>query len=160
MTFKETKIPTPFKANIFIDWVNVKLNGGFGLDFFKMMQHIRDKGGIILRANIYAPEPDDNQISFYDAMKSAGLKLILINEKYDNVNSDALMAVDMVTQSHDVDVIYILTNDADFVPAVLYLQSIGKRVLLLHADEPSNELRKTVDERRHLDQLKLLREQH
>jgi len=41
---------------------------------------------------------------------------------------------------------------------VTYLQSIGKRVLLIHGDEPSNDLRKNVDEWRHLGQLKLIRE--
>lgn len=158
MTFNDTKLNTQFKANIFIDWLNMKANGGQALDFFKLMQHVRDKDGMILRANIYVPEADANQVSFYDAMKSAGLKLVLIMEKSEKVNCDTLMAVDMVTQSNDVDVIYLLTNDADFIPAVSYLQSIGKRVLLIHGDDPSNVLRKNVDEWRHLRQLNLIRE--
>ena len=122
------------------------------------MQHVRDKGGTILRANIYVPEADEKQMSFYDAMKIAGFKQIFIKEKSERVNCDTQMAVDMVTQSHDVDGIYLLTNDGDFIPAVSYLQSIGKRVLLIHGDEPSNDLRKNVDEWRHLGQLKLIRE--
>jgi len=63
------------------------------------------------------------------------------------------MAVDMVTQSRDVDAVYLLSNDADFIPAVEYLQSLGKRVLLIHGDNPSNNLRKSVDEWRHFGQL-------
>ena len=158
MTFNDKTVPIPFKANIFIDWLNVKANGGIGLDFFKLIQHIRDKGGIILRAVMYVPNPDDNQISFFDSMKSAGFKLVYIKEKYFKVNCDAMMAVDMITQSLNVDVVYMLFNDADFIPAVSYLQSIGKRVLLIHSDDPSNELRKTVDEWRHLRQLNLIHE--
>lgn len=158
MTFRDTKAIIPFKANIFIDWLNIKANGGGDLDFFKLMQHVRDKGGAIFRANIYVPEADENQLSLYDAMKASGLKQIIIKEKFERVNCDALMAVDMVTQSQDVDVIYLLTNDADFIPAVSYLQSIGKRVLLIHGNNPSSDLRKTVDEWMHLGQLKLFME--
>jgi len=158
MTFDDKVGPLPFKANIFIDWLNVKANGGSALDFFKLMQHIRNKGGIILRAVIYVPEADENQIPLYDSMKSAGFKHVYIKEKYSSVNCDTLMAVDMVTQSLNVDVVYMLSNDADFIPAVSYLQSIGKRVLLIHGDGPSNDLRKTVDEWRHFGQLNLIRE--
>ncbi len=67
------------------------------------------------------------------------------------------MAVDMVTQSNNADAIYLLSNDADFIPAVGYLQSTGKRVLLIHSDKPSCDLKKAVDESRHLGQLHLLR---
>jgi uncharacterized LabA/DUF88 family protein len=146
-----------FKSNIFIDWLNVKANGGYGLDFFKLMELIRYQSGLILRANIYVPEPDEGQISFYDAMKSAGFKLIYIADRRGSTNCDTQMVVDMITQSHDVDVIYLLSNDADFIPAVSYLQLIGKRVLLIHGDNPSNDLRKTVDEWRHFGQLKILK---
>jgi len=41
---------------------------------------------------------------------------------------------------------------------VTYLQSIGKRVLLIMVMNHSNDLRKNVDEWRHLGQLKLIRE--
>jgi uncharacterized LabA/DUF88 family protein len=159
MTFSEMNSLVSFKSNVFIDWLNVKANWSGTLDFFKLMKHIRDKGGVILRANIYLPEPDKAQISFYDAIKAAGFKHIYIKEKYGgSTNCDTRMVVDMVTQSHDVDVIYLLSNDADFIPAVSYLQSIGKRVLLIHGDNPSNDLRRTVDEWRHLGQLSLSKE--
>lgn len=159
MTFNEISTIAAFKANVFIDWLNVKANGGQGLDFFKLMSLIREKGSILFRAAIYVPEPEDEKIrNFYDAMKKAGLKLIYIREKWEKVNCDAIMAVDMVTQSRDVDAVYLLSNDADFIPAVEYLQSLGKRVLLIHGDNPSNNLRKSVDEWRHFGQLGLIRE--
>lgn len=158
MTFEEIGSSYPFKANIFVDWLNVKANGGYNLDFQKLIRLVREKGGLIVRANCYLPEADDKQIGFYDAIKGAGFKLVIIREKYERVNCDALMAVDMVTQSLDVDAVYILSNDSDFIPAVVYLQSIGKRVLLIHGDNPSNDLRKTVDEWKHFTHLKLLRD--
>jgi uncharacterized LabA/DUF88 family protein len=66
------------------------------------------------------------------------------------------LAVDMVTQGAHLDVLYLLSNDADFIPAVRYLQTQAVRVVLLHADRPSNELRDTVDEWHHIGQLDLL----
>ena len=157
MTFNETAVVSPFKANIFIDWLNLKANGGEKLDFWKLSELIVKRGGIVCRANIYVPEADTGQVIFYDVIKKAGFKLIVIPPKSERVNCDTMMSVDMVTQSHGVDAVYLLSNDADFVPAVEYLQSIGKRVLLIHAQNPSNRLRHSVDEWRMLEQLELLR---
>jgi len=158
MTFNEISNIFPFKTNIFIDWLNVKANGGRQLDYFKLTDVIRDKGGIILRANIYLPRPDNEKVrNFHSVMQRAGLRLIYVEKTWARVNCDALMAVDMVTQSRDVDAIFLLSNDSDFVPAVEYLQSIGKRVLLIHGDNPSNDLRRAVDEWRHFEQLNLIR---
>ncbi len=67
------------------------------------------------------------------------------------------MTVHMVTQSPHVGVVYLLSNDGDFVPAVDYLQSIGKRVSLIQAGCPSRRLRHAADECRTFDQLTLLR---
>ena len=159
MTFNEINIKGQFKANVFIDWLNIKANGGYSLDFPKLLHLIRDQGGLIIRANIYLPNPDDMQIKFYDAIKSTGFKLIYIEERFEKVNCDAIMAVDIITQSLDVDVVYIISNDADFIPAISYLQTIGKRVLLIHGDNPSNNLRRRVDEWRHLRQLDLLQKE-
>jgi hypothetical protein len=158
MTFNETPAVSPFKANIFVDWLNLKANGGQALDFWKLMELIVNRGGMVRRANIYLPEVEQGQVGFYDAIKKAGFKLIVIPPKGDGINCDTMMSVDMVTQSYGVDVVYLLSNDADFVPAVEYLQSIGKRVLLIHAHDPSNQLRRAVDEWRMLEQLKLLKE--
>ena len=113
---------------------------------------------VIKRANIYLPIPDNDKVrDFHSVMQRAGLRLIYIKKNGARVNCDVLMAVDMVTQSDDVDAIYLLSNDSDFVPAVEYLQSIGKRVLLIHGDHPSNDLRRAVDEWRHFNQLGLIR---
>ena len=158
MTFNETNIKNQFKANVFIDWLNIKANGGQSLDFKKLLNLIREQGGLILRANIYLPEAEEHQIHFYDAIKAAGFKIIYLEERFERVNCDTKMVVDIITQSLNVDAVYILTNDADFIPAISYLQTAGKRVLLIHGDNPSNNLRRTVDEWRHLRQLDLLQE--
>jgi len=158
MTFNEIENIVPFKANVFIDWLNVKANGGQWIDYFKLMAVIREKGGLISRAVIYVPEPETESIrDYYSVIERAGVKLSYIREKWKKVNCDAFMAVDMVTQSRRVDAVYLLSNDADFVPAVEYLQSIGKRVLLIHFENPSNDLRQAVDEWRHFKQLNLER---
>jgi uncharacterized LabA/DUF88 family protein len=157
MTFNDLEIKIPFKANVFIDWLNVKMNGGDKLDFQKLIELITDKGGVVYRANIYLPVPTNSQVIFYDVMKKAGLKLIYSLEQ-DKLNCDTRMVVDIVTQSSEVDVVYLLSNDSDFIPAVEYLQAIGKRVLLIHGPNPSNKLRHAVDEWRRFEQLELLRE--
>ncbi len=96
MTFNDISDASPFKANIFIDWLNVKANGGQGLEFSKLTKLIRSKDGNIIRVNIYLPEADSKQASFYDVIKRAGFKLIIIPPKWDSVNCDALMAIEMV----------------------------------------------------------------
>ena len=156
MTFEEIKSVTPFKANLFIDWLNIKKNGGNGLNFGALFSLIRNVGGMIVRANIYLPDRNEGEIKFYDALKRYGFKLVIINERRGSANCDSKMAVDIVTQSLDVDVIYLLCNDADYLPAVEYLQTMGKRVLLIHVDGCSNDLRDAVDEWRHAGQLNLL----
>ena len=104
------------------------------------------------------PEPENENVrDYYSVIERAGVKLSYIREKWKKVNCDAFMAVDMVTQSRHVDAVYLLSNDADFIPAVEYLQSIGKRVLLIHFNNPSNDLRQAVDEWRHFKQLNLER---
>ena len=159
MTFNDTAELVPFRANIFVDWLNIKKHGGRDLDFSKLMSLIRSKGGLICRANIYLPEANGGQQSLYDALRRTGFKLVIIPESQNKgPNCDTRMIVDMVTESENVDTVYLISNDSDFVPAVQYLQSQGKRVLLIHADKPSNRLRNIVDEWRHLGQLKILRE--
>jgi uncharacterized LabA/DUF88 family protein len=152
------------KANIFIDWLNIRENGGRSLDFKKLIKAIEDKDYYIQRINLYAPPHDDNQLGFYDVIRKNGIKIVLIpgksarGDKGDSYNCDALMAVDMVTQSNDVDTVCLLSNDADFIPAVEYLQMIGKRVELYHADHPSNLLRTTVDKWHYIVKEDLLKE--
>jgi len=138
------------KANIFIDWLNIRDNGGRSLQFADLIKAIEDQGYHIQRINLYAPPAEENQTSFYDAIRRNGIKIVLIPGKCDSYNCDALMAVDMVTQSNNVDTIFLLSNDADFIPAVEYLQMIGKRVELYHGDSPSNKLRTTVDKWYHI----------
>lgn len=144
-------------ANIFIDWLNIRDNGGRSLQFDKLIKSIEDKNYHIQRINLYAPPSDDGQIKFYDVIRKNGIKIISIPSKGESYNCDALMAVDMVTQSKDVDTVFLLSNDADFIPAVEYLQMSGKRVELFHVDSPSNKLRTTVDKWYHIAQENLLR---
>ena len=138
------------KANMFIDWLNIKMNGGRNIDFGKLIKAIENQGYDIQRINLYAPPADSGQISFYDVIRRNGIKIVLIPGKGDSYNCDALMAVDMVTQSKEVDTVFLLSGDADFIPAVEHLQIIGKRVELYHGDRPSNQLRNIVDKWYHI----------
>ncbi|MFZ2653808.1 MAG: NYN domain-containing protein [Victivallales bacterium] len=160
MTFNDTKQSVPFRCAIYFDWLNIKMNGGKDLSFDRLFDHIRGRGGIIRIANFYAPEPEGNQISFYDAVKRSGFKIVYIQEKgrcgRGQFNCDTLMAVDMVTQTEGLDAVYLLTNDFDFIHPVRYLRAKGIRTMLIHVESPSNDLREEVDEWKHAGQLNLL----
>ncbi len=160
MTFNNTKQVNPFRCAIYFDWLNFKMNGGRDINFDKLFDHIRLRGGIVRIANFYAPEPEGNQISLYDAVKRSGFKIVYIQEKgragRGQFNCDTLMAVDMVTQTDGLDAVYLLTNDFDFIHPVRYLRAKGIRTMLIHVEHPSNDLREEVDELRHAGQLELL----
>jgi len=162
MTFHETKQEAPFRCAIYFDWLNIKMSGGGNLDFDKLFEHIRKKSGIVRIANFYAPEANEKQGSLYDAIRKSGFKIVLVPEKgrgeRGQFNCDTMMSVDMVTQTDGLDAVYLLTNDYDFIPAVRYLRGKGIRILLIHVDEPSNDLRNEVDEWRHAGQLNLIPE--
>ena|ERR1051326_4458216 len=157
--FKSELKNCTFHAGVYVDWLNIKMNGGRDLHFAKLLGYIRDQGGFVRVANFYAPKADDQQITFYDAVRKSGFRILTIRPKSHDatsVDADVMLAVDMVAQGTHLDVVYLLTHDSDFIPAVRYLQSKAIRVVLLHADKPSNELRDIVDEWRHLAQLELL----
>ncbi len=158
MTFHELEFPVPFKANVYVDWLNIKKHGGAELDFDKLFRLIHNRSGCVLRAIIYLPAAEsEGEERLHDAMVRSGFQLFRMEGE--KVNCDSQMTVDMVTQCGGVDVVYLVANDSDYLPAVRYLQSLGKRVLLIHADKPSNELRRVADEWRKLEQLDLLRKE-
>ena len=162
MTFHETEQVVPFRCAIYLDWLNIKMSGGQKLDFDQLFEHIRKKGGIIRVANFYAPEPENNQYSFYDATRKSGFKVVLVPEKgragRGEFNCDTMMTVDMVTQTERLDAVYLIANDSDYIPAVKYLRSKGIRTLLIHVENPSNDLRNEVDEWRYFKQLNLIQD--
>jgi uncharacterized LabA/DUF88 family protein len=149
-------------CGVYLDWLNIKMNGGRELSFDKLLEYIRAQGGFIRCANFYAPEAEGNQMGLYDAARRSGFRIAIVPGKVYGENKsfdcDVMMAVDMVVQGAHFDVVYLLTHDADFLPAVRHLQSQGVRVVLLHADKPSNELRDAVDEWHHLGQFGILPE--
>ncbi len=159
MTFNDV-ISRPFRCNVYMDWLNFKMNGGRDIKFDKLFEHIHLRGGNVKIANFYAPEAEDeNQRRFYDAIRRSGFKIEYIEEKgrghSGKFNCDTMMAVDMVAQADGIDAVYLLTNDYDYIHPVRYLRSRGIRTLLIHAERPSNDLRDEVDEWRMFKQLEL-----
>ena len=150
-----------FHCAVYLDWLNIKMNGGRDLNFDKLFDYIHSRGGFIRIANFYAPDTEtEGKQTLYDAVRRSGFRVVIIpGKKHDDrmsVDCDVMMAVDMVTQGAHMHVVYLMTHDAHFLPAVQYLQGKGVRVVLLHADKPSNELRDAVDEWHHVRQLGLI----
>ena len=47
MTFNDTKQVVPFRCAIYFDWLNIKMNGGRDINFDRLFEHIRSRGGMI-----------------------------------------------------------------------------------------------------------------
>ncbi len=120
--------------------------------------------GLAMRLNAYAAfdaeraESDNqyriNQRKFYDVLREQGYKVILKHVKWyidergvriGKANSDLDLAVDVLSQSQNMDRILMATGDGDFVQVVRALQSRGCRVEVVAFDNVSTDLRREAD---------------
>jgi hypothetical protein len=156
---------TTRKVSVFVDAVNVTLNGGFGLRYDTLRKFSMRGGCSACRLNVYLAidreRLRDDQVykqktqRFTEVMRDFEFKVIekpLL--KYTDPESastvtkntvDIDMTVDLLTQTDGCDRIVLLSSDGGFVPVVQALQSKGKRVELIGFDNVAQALKREVD---------------
>ncbi len=151
------------RVGVYIDAYNVSLNGGYAMRYDILRDFIL-QDGMGQRMNTYmvfdeerAEEDVDyreKQFGYFSVLRSFGYKVITKpvrrykNEAGDWVtkgNVDIEMAVDMLTQSRNLDKLILLTGDGDFIKAVSTVQSQGCRVELIAFRNISRDLMNEVD---------------
>jgi uncharacterized LabA/DUF88 family protein len=153
------------KVSIFVDAVNVTLNGGFGLRYDTLRKFAARGGSCPCRLNVYLAVDRDRMRDdaaykqktsrFTEVMRDFEYKVIEKSlQKYTDPETEAVitkntvdidMTVDLLTQTSECDRIILLSSDGGFVPVVQALQSMGKRVELVGFDNVSQALKREVD---------------
>lgn len=153
------------KVGIFVDAVNVTMNGGFGLRYDILRKFACRDGRSPSRMNVYlgydqerAMEDESYQAKterFSEVLRDFEYKVIEKPMQYyeDDETGEVItkstvsmdMAVDMLTQADQLDNIVLLTNDGSYVSVVKAIQQKGTRVELVGFDDMPSELRKEAD---------------
>ncbi|SHE75634.1 Uncharacterized conserved protein, LabA/DUF88 family [Fodinibius roseus] len=152
-------------VGIFVDAVNVTMNGGFGLRYDILRKFACRDGRSPSRMNVYlgydqqrAQEDESYQAKterFSEVLRDFEYKVIEKPMQYyeDNETGEVItkstvamdMAVDMLTQADQLDNIVLLTNDGSYVSVIKAIQQKGTRVELVGFDDMPSELRKEAD---------------
>ena len=153
------------KVGIYVDAVNVTMNGGFGLRYDVLRKFACRDGMTPSRMNVYLAfderraEEDqdykDKTTRFSEVLRDFEYKVIKEPVQYyrDEETEEVItkstvdmdMAVDMVTQADDLDKIVLLTNNGSYVSVVDAVQRKGTRVELVGFDDMSENLKKESD---------------
>ena len=152
-------------VGIFVDAVNVTMNGGFGLRYDILRKFAVRDGSVPSRMNVYlaydqerAEEDESYQNKterFSEVLRDFEYKVIEKPMQYyeDEETNDIIakstvdmdMAVDMLGQADQLDKVILLTNNGSYVSVVKAIQREGTRVELVGFDDVPQELRKEVD---------------
>lgn len=152
-------------VGVFVDAVNVTMNGGFGLRYDILRKFACRNGAAPRRMNVYLAydeqrAQDDSSYKektrrFSEVLRDFQYKVVEKPVQYyqdpetretiikSTVNMD--MAVDMITQAKYIDTVLLLTNSGSYVSVVNVLQREGCRVELVGFDNMPRELKKEVD---------------
>jgi uncharacterized LabA/DUF88 family protein len=153
------------KVGIYVDAVNVTMNGGFGLRYDVLRKFACRDGMSPSRMNVYlafderrAEEDQDYKnktTRFSEVLRDFEYKVIKkpvqyyrdaeTEETITKSTVDMDMAVDIVMQADDLDKIVLLTNNGSYVSVVDAAQRKGVRVELVGFDDMSANLKKETD---------------
>lgn len=152
------------KVGLYIDEANLRMNGGYGMQYDVLRAFACHDGADPVRLNVYVTyDPkrafDDEAYRtksqrYFAMLRNMGYKVIIKNYKwhtdeegkpYAKANADLDMAVDALLQSDNLERVLLCTGDGDFVQVVRALQNKGCRVEILAFDNVSNDLRREAD---------------
>ncbi|MFP8489717.1 NYN domain-containing protein [Gracilimonas sp. Q87] len=156
---------TKERVGIYVDAVNVTMNGGYGLRYDTLRMFACRNGAVASRLNVYLcydnerlKEDRDYRIKtqrFCDVLRDYEYKVIEkpvhtytnheTGEKITKSYIDMDMAVDMLVQADHLDKIVLLSSSGSYISVVNALQNKGCRVELVAFDNVSSSLKKTVD---------------
>lgn len=152
------------KVGIYIDAVDVTMNGGFGLRYDILRKFATRDGCMASRMNVYLgydqkrSQEDQNYRQktsrFCEVLRDFEYKVIERplsehqSEDIDGADKSVLemeMACDIISQAHQMDRIILLTNQESYVYVINALQNMGKRVELIGFDNMPSRLKKVSD---------------
>jgi uncharacterized LabA/DUF88 family protein len=151
------------KAGIYVDSMNIVRNGGYGMRYEVLRRFASRNGEEVVRLNAYVAfdeeragsDPNYNAtLNFISTLRDLGFKVIEkpirwfkdeSGRTYGKSNADMDMALDIISQSDRLDVVYLLTGDGDFCNVVNMIQNKGCRVELIAFCNVSSQLRREVD---------------
>lgn len=152
-------------VGIFVDAVNVTMNGGFGLRYDVLRRFACRSGARASRLNAYLAfderraEEDESYREktdrFSEVLRDFQFKVIEKPVQYytDSETDEVIikstvsmdMAVDMVMHAEHLDRMVVLTNNGNYVSAIRGVQQRGCRVELVGFDDMPPILKKEVD---------------
>ncbi len=153
------------KVGIYVDAVNVTMNGGYGLRYDILRKFACRDGGTPSRLNVYLSYDEERlktdrdyrrkTMRFCEVLRDFEYKVTEkpvqtynnheTGEKITKSTIDMDMAVDMLTQAEHLDKIVLLTSNGSYCSVVNAIQNKGCRVELLGFDNISGVLKKSVD---------------
>lgn len=153
------------KVGIYVDAVNVTMNGGFGLRYDVLRKFACRDGCSPSRLNVYLAyderrsKEDESYRNktkrFSEILRDFEYKVIKSPvQYYEDKETDEIMtrstvdmdmAVDMITQADNLDKIVLLTHNGSYVSVIDAVQNKGARVDLVGFDNMSSNLKKEAD---------------
>jgi len=152
------------KVGIYIDAIDVTMNGGFGLRYDILRKFATRDGCLGSRMNVYlgydiTRNKDDQNYRqktnrFCEVLRDFEYKVIErpleLSQGQDagRVDKSVLemeMACDIITQAQQMDRIILLTNQESYIYVVNALQNMGKRVEVIGFDNMPSHLKKVAD---------------
>ena len=152
------------KTGIYVDAENIRLSGGYGMRYDKLVELANAGNSVMLRANSYLAEDrsrtnEDNDYRqklyhYHDILRQCGFKVIKKFVKHfvddegiltTKANADMDLAIDALQQARNLDRIILLTGDGDFIRLVTALQNMGCRVEIIGFNNVSHELKEAAD---------------
>lgn len=153
------------KVGVFIDALNITMNGGFGLRYDMLRRFATRDGSVISRMNVYLaidkerakedPAYEEKTNRFCDVLRDFQFKVIEKPMRHykdpetgirtSKASVDVDMAVDILTLAPELDKILLCTSNGDFTSVVRACQAKGVRVELIAFDNVSAALKKEVD---------------
>lgn len=156
---------TSRNVGVFVDAVNVTMNGGFGLRYDILRKFACRDRSVPSRMNVYlaydnrrAAEDSsykEKTARFSEVLRDFEYKVIEkpvqyykdreTNEVITKSTVDMDMAVDVITQAGHLDKVILLTNNISYVSVIDAVQNKGCRVELIGFDDVSSNLKKAAD---------------
>jgi len=123
------------KAGLYVDAANLYRKEGPSINY-RILKDFVSGGRELLRCNAYVtvdPENPKPVKGFISALRDIGFKVIEKEwsrsvEGRVKANMDMELAVDILTQAENLDVVILASGDSDFVRLVRAVQNLGKRV--------------------------------
>lgn len=152
------------KSGIYVDAENIRLCGGYGMQYNILAQCATRENAVLLKASCYIAEDYERTqtdkefknklFNYYNILQKYGFKVIRRRiKKYTDengvisvkANMDMDLTMDAITQCRNLDRIIIVTGDGDFIKPIQYIQSRGCHVTVIGFDNVNRKLQEVAD---------------